>query len=144
MTIPARMSIVTIGVSNLQRSKDFYEALGWEVTASSVEGVIYWFRTAETYLGIHPYDELAKDGHMTPGPREGFGGITFAINLESDDAVIKAYGSALAAGATSLKAPEQAIFGGLSAYFADPDGYPWEVAHNPSFPLGDDGRITIP
>ena len=74
----------------------------------------------------------------------GFGGVTFAINLESDEAVEVAFRDALAAGATALKAPEPAIFGGLSAYFADPDGYPWEIAHNPHFPIGDDGRITIP
>jgi uncharacterized protein len=52
--------------------------------------------------------------------------------------------NALAAGAALLKSPEQAVFGGLSAYFADPDGFPWEVAHNPHFPIGEDGRITIP
>jgi catechol 2,3-dioxygenase-like lactoylglutathione lyase family enzyme len=144
MPIPARMSIVTLGVEDLARSKAFYEALGWQLASSSVEGVIYWFRTAETYLGLHPYEELAEDGRIPLGSREGFRGVTFAINLESDNAVVAAFDAALAAGATPLKAPEQAIFGGLSAYFADPDGYAWEVAHNPSFPIGDDGRITIP
>jgi uncharacterized protein len=142
--VPPRVSIITLGVGDLERSRAFYEALGWEVVGSSVEGVIYWFRTAETYVGIHDYEELAKDGHMPTGPRQGWGGITFAINVESDEAVVDAYDAALAAGATPLKAPEQAIFGGLSAYFADPDGYPWEVAHNPHFPIGTDGRITIP
>ena len=144
MSIPARVSIITLGVDDLERSKAFYETLGWEAAASSVDGVIYWFRTADTYLGLHRYEELAADGHMPTGPREGFGGATFAINLESDDAVVEAFDAAVAAGATPLKAPEQAIFGGLSAYFADPDGYPWEVAHNPAFPIGGDGRITIP
>ena len=144
MPIPARMSIVTLGVSDLERSKAFYEALGWEPASSSVPGVITWFRTAETYLGLHPYEDLAADGRMRPGSREGFCGITFAINLESDDAVVKAFEDALLAGATALKHPEEAIFGGLSAYFADPDGYPWEVAHNPHFPIEEDGRITIP
>jgi catechol 2,3-dioxygenase-like lactoylglutathione lyase family enzyme len=144
VSLPARMSIVTLGVRDLERSKAFYEALGWETSASSVEGVIYWFRTADTYLGIHPYTDLAADARLTPGPREGFGGVTFAINLESDDAVRDAFATALRAGAAPLKEPEVAIFGGLSAYFADPDGYAWEVAHNPHFPLGSDGRITIP
>ena len=144
MPIPARMSIVTLGVTDLERSKAFYEALGWDAVGSSVEGVIYWFRTAETYLGLHGYAELAEDGRMPTGSREGFGGVTFAINLESDAAVVEAYETALAAGATPLKAPVEAIFGGLSAYVADPDGYPWELAHNPHFPIGDDGRITIP
>jgi uncharacterized protein len=144
MTIPARVSIITLGVSDLARSKEFYEALGWEPVSSSVPGVIAWFRTAETYLGIHPYEDLAADGHMEPGERKGFGGVTFAINLESDEAVKEAYEHALAVGATPLKAPEPAIFDGLSAYFADPDGYVWEIAHNPHFPIGEDGRTTIP
>ena len=144
MAIPARVSIITLGVTDLERSKAFYQALGWDLMGSSVEGVIYWFRTAETYLGLHGYADLAEDARVAVGPREGFGGVTFAINLESDDAVIECFDAALAAGATPLKAPEEAIFGGLSGYFADPDGYPWELAHNPNFPLGDDGRITIP
>lgn len=144
MAIPARVSIITLGATDLERSRRFYLALGWEEMASSVPSVISWFRTAETYLGIHPYEDLARDGHMTAGPREGFGGVTFAINLESDAAVKQALEDAVAAGATILKAPEIAIFGGLSAYFADPDGYPWELAHNPSFPIGEDGRISIP
>ncbi|HEY7873540.1 MAG TPA: VOC family protein [Actinomycetota bacterium] len=144
MPIPARVSIITLGVTDLERSKAFYEALGWELASSSVDGVIYWFRTANTYIGLHAYEELAADGHIPPGPRDGFGGVTLAINLETDDAVVAAFDAALAAGATALKAPEEAIFGGLSAYFADPDGYPWEVAHNPHFPIGADGRITIP
>jgi uncharacterized protein len=144
MTIPARVSIITLGVTDLARSKAFYEALGWEAVSSSVPGVIAWFRTAETYLGIHPYEALADDGRMEPGPREGFGGVTFAINLEGDDAVREAFAAALAAGATPLKEPTPAIFDGLSAYFADPDGYVWELAHNPHFPIGEDGRIKIP
>lgn len=144
MSIPARMSIITLGVDDLERSKAFYEALGWEVVSSSVPGEIFWFRTADTYLGIFGYEALAADGHMKPGRGDGFNGVTFAINLESDDAVIAAMEEAVAAGATVLKEPHMAIFDGLSAYFADPDGYAWEVAHNPHFPIGEDGRTTIP
>ena len=144
MPIPARVSIITLGVSDLELSKTFYQALGWEEMSSSVPGVITWFRTADTYLGLHDFESLAGDAHVPATPREGFGGITLAINLESDEAVTASIESALAAGATLLKAPQRAIFGGLSAYFADPDGYPWEVAHNPHFPIGEDGRITIP
>ena len=144
MPIPARVSIVTLGVSDLERSKAFYEALGWEVMSSSVPGVITWFRTADTYLGLHDFEALAADANMPATSREGFGGVTLAINLESDEAVMTAVENALAAGGSLLKSPEQAVFGGLSAYFADPDGYPWEVAHNPHFPIGEDGRITIP
>jgi uncharacterized protein len=144
MPIPARVSIITLGVSDLERSKTFYEGLGWDVVSSSVPDVIAWFRTADTYLGLHGFEALAEDAHLPATSREGFGGVTLAINLESDEAVTAALESALAAGASLLKAPEQAVFGGLSAYFSDPDGYPWEVAHNPHFPIGEDGRTTIP
>ncbi len=144
MAIPARVSIITLGVKDLERSIAFYQALGWELMSSSLPDVIAWFRTADTYIGLHGYEELAEDARIPVGPRQGFGGVTFAINLESDEAVIAAFEAAVAAGATVLKAPEEAIFGGLSGYFADPDGYPWEMAHNPNFPIADDGRITIP
>ena len=114
MPIPARVSIVTLGVSDLERSKAFYEALGWEVMSSSVPGVITWFRTADTYLGLHDFEALAADANMPATSREGFGGVTLAINLESDEAVMTAVENALAAGGSLLKSPEQAVFGGLS------------------------------
>ena len=144
MSVPARMSIITLGVDDLERSKNFYAALGWKLMSSSVEGVIYWFQTADGYLGLHPYKDLAADGRIPMGRGEGFGGVTLAINVDSDDAVIAAFEAAIAAGATPLKPPEEAIFGGLDAYFADPDGYPWEVGHNPHFPILEDGTIQIP
>jgi uncharacterized glyoxalase superfamily protein PhnB len=81
---------------------------------------------------------------MQTGRGDGFNGVTFAINLESDDAVVAALRDAIIAGATVLKEPHQAIFDGLSAYFADPDGYAWELAHNPHFPIDEEGRTTIP
>jgi catechol 2,3-dioxygenase-like lactoylglutathione lyase family enzyme len=143
--VPARLSIVTLGVADLERSISFYEALGWERRASSLSGVVAWFRLDGTYLGVFPRDELAADAAIAdPGPPPRFGGITLAINLESDAAVEAALEGARAAGATILKPPEMAIFGGLSAYFADPDGHPWEIAHNPGFPLDDEGHVTIP
>lgn len=144
MTVAARISIVTLGVTDLERSKNFYEALGWEPASSSVAGEIVWFRTADTYLGLFGFDALADDAHLPRDRQEGFNGVTFAINLESDDAVIAALDDAVSAGASVLKAPERAIFDGLSAYFADPDGYVWEVAHNPHFPIDKEGRTTIP
>lgn len=145
MTIPAQLSIVTLGVEDLERSIAFYEALGWERRASSVPDVIAWFGIGGTYLGLFRRDELAADaGIADPGPAPRFGGITLAINLRSDDEVLAALRTAEAAGATILKPAELAIFGGLSGYFADPDGHPWEVAHNPEFPIGEDGVTTIP
>jgi catechol 2,3-dioxygenase-like lactoylglutathione lyase family enzyme len=143
--VPARLSIVTLGVASLERSIAFYEALGWERASSSVPGVIAWFGLGGTHLGLFPRDELAADASIAdPGPAPRFGGVTLAINLHSDAEVEAALVAARAAGASILKPAEMAIFGGLSGYFADPDGHPWEVAHNPGFPLDPEGRVTIP
>ena len=89
--------------------------------------------------------ELAADADITdPGPPPRFSGVTLAMNVESDAEVERIMAEAEAAGATILKRPRIAIFGGLDGYFADPDGHAWEVAHNPGFPLDAEGRITIP
>src|SRR6478672_6289880 len=146
MSIPAQLHIVTLGVHDLPRSVAFYEALGWTRASSSMDE-ISWFGLGGVWLGLFPHGDLAEDAAL---PREGAGdlpayqGATYAINLDSDDAVVAAMAEAVAAGATVVKAPSMAIFGGLSGYFADPDGHLWELAHNASFPLGADGRITIP
>ena len=144
MTVPARMSIVTIGVADLQRSKAFYEGLGWELASSSVDGVIYWFRTADTYLGLFGYESLAEDANLPASPRSPFPGFTLAICVENNEAVSAAMEQAVNAGGSVLKPAQKAAeFDGWHGYFADPDGYPLEVAFNPNFPIGGDGRITI-
>jgi uncharacterized protein len=144
MTVPARLSIVTLGVADLARSIAFYEALGWERRSSSIEGAIAWFGTADTHLGLFPWDELAADATLPAEPRARFGGITLAINVATAEEVAPALASAVAAGGTLLKPATVMDWGGTSGYFADPDGHPWEVAHNPSFPIGADGRARIP
>jgi uncharacterized protein len=148
MSIPAQLNIVTLGVHDLPRSVAFYEALGWTRADSSMDEIA-WFGLSggAVWLGLFPHGDLAEDASL---PREGAGdlpayqGMTLAINLPSDDAVLSAFASALAAGATSVKPPGPAVFDGLSGYFADPDGHLWEVAHNAGFPLHADGTITIP
>jgi catechol 2,3-dioxygenase-like lactoylglutathione lyase family enzyme len=142
VSVPARISIVTLGVDDLERSKAFYEALGWEV-AGSAGDEICWFRTADSYLGLFGRESLAKDAGLRSEPRAEFGGITLAINVESEEAVTTALEAAVTAGARMLKPATKADWGGVSGYFADPDGHPWEVACNPSFSIGEDGRITI-
>lgn len=145
MAVPSGLAIVTLGVADLERSITFYERLGWKRRASSVPEVIAWFDLGGVYLGVFRRDELAADATIgDPGPAPRFSGVTLAINLRSDAEVERATAEAEAAGATILKRPAMAIFGGLSAYFADPDGHAWEVAHNPDFAFGADGRITIP
>ncbi len=142
MSVPARISIVTLGVDDLTRSRAFYEALGWEV-AGSAGDEICWFRTADSYLGLFDRESLAKDASLRSEPRAEFGGVTLAINVESEEAVTAALEAAVTAGGRILKPATRVDWGGVSGYFADPDGHPWEVAHNPSFPIDEQGRITI-
>lgn len=142
MSVPARISIVTLGVHDLPRAAAFYEALGWRHCASSMVEIA-WFRTADSYLGLFGWNELAADANLASAGRGSFGGITLAINVETPEAVDAALAEAVTAGGSVLKLGTQLPFG-YGGYFADPDGHPWEVCYNPSFPIGPDGRITIP
>ena len=139
MSIPARRRA---GARDLPRSVTFYEAIGWERCASSMDE-ISWFRTADTYLGLFGWDDLAADANVRSPSRGSFGGITLAINVETAAAVHEALATAVAAGGALLK-PGTELPSGYGGYFADPDGHPWEVCYNPAFPIGPDGRITIP
>ncbi len=141
MSIPARLSIVTLGVADVARSVAFYEALGWQRCASSMVEIA-WFRTADSYLGIFGWHDLAEDANLAQPTRGSFGGMSMAINIESADAVDAALHEAVVAGGTILKSGAALPFG-YGGYFADPDGHAWEVCYNPSFPIGPDGRITI-
>ena len=143
MTIPARLGIVTLGVGDLGRSVAFYGALGWERCASSSDEIA-WFRTADSHVGLFPWHELAADANLPAEPRARFGGITLAINVDAPEDVVSALDAAVAAGATLLKPATVMDWGGTSGYFADPDGHPWEVAHNPHFPVDATGRVRIP
>jgi uncharacterized protein len=144
MTIPARLSIVTLGVADLGRSIAFYEALGWQRKSSSIDDTIAWFGTADSTIGLFPWDELAADANLPSEPPTRFRGITLAINVETREAVGPGLAAAVAAGGTLLKPATAAEWGGTSGYFADPDGHAWEIAHNPGFPLDPDGRVGIP
>jgi catechol 2,3-dioxygenase-like lactoylglutathione lyase family enzyme len=143
MTIPARLGIVTLGVADLSRSVAFYEALGWERCASSSDAIA-WFRTADTHIGLFPWHELAEDARLPAEPRAPFGGITLAINVDAADEVAPYLDAVVAAGGRLLKPATVMDWGGTSGYAADPDGHPWEIAHNPDFPIDAEGRVHIP
>ena len=143
MTIPARLGIVTLGVEDLGRAIAFYEALGWERCGSSSEAIA-WFRTADTHIGLFPWHELAADANLPAEPRARFGGITLAINVDTPEHVGAALDAAVMAGGTLLKPATVMDWGGTSGYFADPDGHPWEIAHNAGFPIDSNGRVRIP
>jgi predicted lactoylglutathione lyase len=139
--VPARISLVTLGVADVARSRTFYRSLGWE-TAIDMDGFAV-FRTAGSFLGLYPIAELTRDmgDDVPPGaPRR----TALAINVASSEEVDAAIAEALAAGGALLAAPTRVEWGGYSGYFADPDGHAWEVAHNPGWPLGDDGLPRIP
>lgn len=139
--VPARISLVTLGVADVARSRTFYAALGWEPALDMDDYVV--FRTAGSLLALWPQAELSRsvgeqppDGH----PRRS----TTAVNVDTKDEVDSVVAEALAAGAGLLSAPEEADWGGYTASFADPDGHVWEVAYNPAWPLGADGLPRIP
>jgi catechol 2,3-dioxygenase-like lactoylglutathione lyase family enzyme len=129
-----RISIITLGVVDLQRSVAFYQAgLGLPTNYKYEEGIAF-FQLKGTWLALYPSEALAEDACLPP-ERTRFSGITLAHNVHSKEEVNKVIEQALASGATLLKPAAATFWGGYSGYFSDPDGYPWEVAWNPFFPL---------
>ena len=129
-----RISIITLGVSDLARSINFYrDGLGLPTTFKEGEGIAF-FQLKGTWLALYPSDSLAEDANLPP-TRARFGGFTLAHNVASQAEADSVIQQALAAGATLLKPAADTFWGGYSGYFADPDGHPWEVAWNPYFPL---------
>lgn len=135
-----RISLVTLGVSDLARAKPFYEALGWR--GQEVEATVF-FQAGGVGLVLWGNDKLADDAAAGP-VRGGFRGVTIAHNVRDRSEVDSIIGAAEAAGAIVTRRPAETFYGGYAGYFADPDGHVWEVAYNPGFPIADDGSITIP
>jgi catechol 2,3-dioxygenase-like lactoylglutathione lyase family enzyme len=144
MPIPPVLSLVTLGVTDVAASTRFYESLGFPLSSASVPGEVSFFRTAGGLLGIYGVNALAADARLEPGTATGFRGATFAINLASREAVDEAIAGAEAAGARVLKPAQETEWGGYHAYFADPDGHAWEIAHNPFWPLDEAGVPRLP
>jgi catechol 2,3-dioxygenase-like lactoylglutathione lyase family enzyme len=140
---PAILSLVTLGVSDLKRSIEFYEALGFHRKARGAEGVGF-FQAGACAFAVWPLVELAKDANVTANEPLGFRGVALAWNCRAESEVDAAIERARIAGGTIPKPPHKTFWGGYAGYFADPDGHLWEVAHNPGFPLTPDGRLTFP
>ncbi len=138
---PKSISLVTLGVADLQRARAFYAALGWEA-AQAPEGVVF-IQLQGQVLALFGLADLAADMGRE-GAALGSGAMTLARNFASVAEVDAAFELALSAGATVLKRPEKTVWGGYSGYFADPDGHVWELAMNPSWPLDVDGTLTLP
>jgi predicted lactoylglutathione lyase len=137
-----RVSLITLGVSDLKRSTEFYERLGWRRSMTKAEGIAF-FQAGGMALALYPRDELAKDATIAP-EGQGFSGITLAYNTRNHNEVDSVLKEVQDAGATILKPAQEAFWGGYSGYFSDPDGFIWEVAWNPHFPIAADGSIRIP
>lgn len=137
-----RLSIVTLGVADLKRSREFYERLGWRRAMTKSEGIVF-FQAGGMALALYPREELAKDANVAAGG-DGFRAISLAYNTRNREEVDAVLEEAQAAGARIAKPAQEAFWGGYSGYFSDPDGFLWEVAWNPFFPVAEDGSIRIP
>ncbi len=143
--VPANFAIVTLGVSDLERSARFYRDLGWEQRGDLADGIV-WFRTSGTWLGLYGWDDLAEDAALDPVPVHDlpdYRGVTLAVNLASEAAVDLAFARVHEVGGRVVKPATRAAWGGYSGYVADPDGHLWELCYNPGFPLDEQGRIEI-
>jgi catechol 2,3-dioxygenase-like lactoylglutathione lyase family enzyme len=137
--VEQRLSLVTLGVSDLDAARAFYEALGWSPTPRG-EGVVF-FQAGCMVVALWSRAELAVDSAVTDGG--GWGGVTMAHNVRGPEEVDAVIDEARKAGATIAREPGETFWGGYSAVFVDPDGHPWEVAHNPYWTIADDGSIVL-
>jgi catechol 2,3-dioxygenase-like lactoylglutathione lyase family enzyme len=135
-----RVSLITLGVADVAVSRGFYERLGWRV-GLDVEGTVF-FQVGGSIVSLWAREKLAEDSGVADGG--AWGGITLAHNVRSPDEVDRVIDDARAAGARIGREPASTAWGGYSGVFIDPDGHPWEVAHNPGFPLAADGSVSLP
>jgi predicted lactoylglutathione lyase len=135
-----RVSLVTLGVADLARARAFYEALGWTSRSEPAEGVVF-FQAGGMVLGLWDRDLLAAD--VGSGAASASAGFALAHNVRSPEEVDAVLDEARAAGGAVPRAGAPTSWGGYSGLFLDPDGHPWEVAHNPFWTLGPDGAVTL-
>jgi catechol 2,3-dioxygenase-like lactoylglutathione lyase family enzyme len=134
-----RVSLVTLGATDLRRSRAFYEALGW--SGESPDGSVVFFQAGGMVLALWDRSKLAQDSVVDD--TGGWGGITLAHNVASPDEVDAILARAEAAGATIARPGAPTFWGGYSGVFLDPDGHPWEIAHNPGWILDPNGSVRL-
>ena len=134
-----RISLITLGVADLRRALDFYGALGWE--GRSPDGDVAFFQAGGLIVALWSRGKLADDSVVEDDG--GWGGITLAHNVRSPAEVDAVLGQAAAAGGTVARRGAETPWGGYSGVFHDPDGHPWEVAHNPGWTIADDGSVRM-
>jgi len=137
--VEQRVSLVTLGVSDVARARAFYEALGWQVGWTDDD--VVFFQAGGMIFALWGRDKLAHDS--TVEDTGGWGGITLAYNTRSPAEVDEVLAQAEAAGGRIGRSGAKTFYGGYSGIFFDPDGHPWEVAHNPSWTIADDGTVDL-
>jgi catechol 2,3-dioxygenase-like lactoylglutathione lyase family enzyme len=136
-----RVSLVTLGVRDLERARTFYRSLGWRSGAAPADDVVF-FQAGDMIVALWDRAKLAEDSAVEDGG--GWGGVTLAYNTRSQEEVDAVIAEARAAGATIGREPGPTFWGGYSAIFVDPEGHPWEVAHNPAWSVDDSGAVRLP
>jgi len=134
-----RVNVITLGVWDVERARSFYEALGWE--GQSPDGDVIFFQAGEMVFALWDRGKLASDSEVEDSP--GWGGVTLAVCLESRAEVDRVTEQAREAGATIGREPGETFWGGYDSIIIDPDGHPWEIAHNPGWTLTDDGGVRL-
>ncbi len=137
---PQRVTLITLGVADIEVAKAFYARLGWVPAMAQDDVAFYQMNSA--LLGLFDRAALAKD-QGREGAILGTGAVTLAQNFATEAEVDAAFAAAIAAGGTALKRPIKVFWGGYSGYWSDPDGHVWEVAMNPFWPLAEDGSVTL-
>jgi|TARA_B100001094_G_scaffold276523_1_gene284776 predicted lactoylglutathione lyase len=135
------VTLITLGVRDLQRALAFYQTLGWQAHPRSDDQIIF-FQMRGIVLGLFGLNKLAAD-QTRDTAQLGTGAMTLAQNFSSTEQVDQAFKQAIDAGARPLKTPRPVFWGGYSGYFSDPDGHVWELAMNPYWPLSADGSLTL-
>ena len=135
-----RVSLITLGVGDLGRARRFYEALDWETRADPDDDVVF-FQAGETIVALWDRAKLVEDSCAQDNG--GWGGVTLALNFGSPAEVDAVIEEARSAGATIGREPAETFWGGYSGVFLDPDGHPWEVAHNPHWKITEDGGVRL-
>lgn len=136
-----RVNVITLGVGDLERARKFYEALGWKTNAAPGDDVVF-FQAGEMVLALWDRVKLSKDSCVEDSP--GWGGVTLALNLGSPGEVDAVTEEARAAGGRIGREPAETFWGGYSSVVVDPDGHPWEIAHNPRWTITGDGGVKLP
>jgi uncharacterized protein len=136
-----RVTVITLGVSDLAPARAFYEALGWR-SNSPPEIEVVFFQAGGLVVSLWDRSKLAEDSGVELG--DGYGAVTLAYNVGSPAEVDEIIAQARDAGASITREPGETFWGGYSGVFVDPDGHPWEVAHNPHWTLEPDGGVSLP